>query len=107
MPTVIVTDSTGTVHEVQIDSGTSVMQGLVSEGIDGIIGECGGSAMCATCHVYVDSDQLPLLNPMDAVEAEMLKSTASERLPNSRLSCQLIVSPELEGLRVTLPPSQT
>ena len=92
---------------LDIDVGTSVMQAAMLHGIDGIVAECGGSCMCATCHVYVRDDQLPLTPPMDADEDAMLEGTASPRQPNSRLSCQLVVSPQMEGLVVYLPETQT
>ena len=92
---------------LDIDIGTSVMQAAIFHGIDGIVAECGGSCMCATCHVYVREDQLALCPPMDADEDAMLEGTASERLPNSRLACQLVVSPQMDGLVVTLPETQT
>ena len=82
------------------------MQIAVSAGVRGIVGECGGSAMCATCHVYVDeafSDQLS--TPLET-ELEMLECTASERLPNSRLACQIKILTKHEGLVVRLPERQ-
>ena len=106
MPIVIVTSPDGTVQEMEIENGVSIMQALVSEGIEGIVGECGGSAMCATCHIYVDESQIGLLPDVDAVEHEMLESTTSERRSNSRLSCQILMAPELDGLKLTLPPTQ-
>lgn len=92
---------------LDIDIGTSVMQAAVIHGVDGIVAECGGSCMCATCHVYVQEDQLAMIPPMDADEDAMLDGTASPRRPNSRLSCQLVVSPEMDGLVVHLPETQT
>ncbi|MGC2412034.1 MAG: 2Fe-2S iron-sulfur cluster-binding protein [Stellaceae bacterium] len=92
---------------LDIDIGTSVMQAAVLHGVDGIVAECGGSCMCATCHVYVQEDQLAMIPPMDADEDAMLDGTASPRRPNSRLSCQLVVSPEMDGLVVHLPEMQT
>ena len=76
-------------------------------GVDGIVAECGGSCMCATCHVYVREDQLAKTPAMQADEDAMLEGTASPRKPNSRLSCQLVVSPQMEGLVVYLPETQT
>ena len=92
---------------LDIAVGTSVMQGAVFNGIDGIVAECGGSCMCATCHVYVREDQLARTPAMQPDEDAMLEGTASPRRPNSRLSCQLVVSPEMEGLVVYLPETQT
>jgi ferredoxin, 2Fe-2S len=95
----------GTVIEVPI--GQSVMQAAVAHGIDGIVAECGGSCMCATCHVYVTEEQLALTPPMNPSEDAMLEGTASERRPNSRLSCQLVMTPKMDGLVVNLPETQT
>ena len=88
------------------DDGVSVMAAATGAGIPGIVAECGGSAMCATCHVYVDEawiDQLPA--PL-ANELEMLECTAADRQPNSRLSCQIKLSPALQGLVVHVPDRQ-
>ena len=103
--TYIATDGKATTLDIAL--GTSVMQAAVFNGIDGIVAECGGSCMCATCHVYVREDMLALTPPMEADEDAMLEGTASERKPNSRLSCQLVVTPEMEGLVVHLPETQT
>ncbi|MGE5271007.1 MAG: 2Fe-2S iron-sulfur cluster-binding protein [Thiohalocapsa sp.] len=92
---------------LDIDVGTSVMQAAVLNGVDGIVAECGGSCMCATCHVYVRDDQLALCPPLAADEEAMLEGTASPRQANSRLSCQLVVSPQMDGLVVRLPETQT
>jgi 2Fe-2S ferredoxin len=92
---------------LDIPIGTSVMQAAVMHGVDGIVAECGGSCMCATCHVYVREEQLAMTPPMQPDEDAMLEGTASPRRPNSRLSCQLVVSPEMDGLVVQLPETQT
>lgn len=89
-----------------IENGTSVMQGAVFNGVEGIVGECGGNAMCATCHVYVDENDIERLETMDGLENEMLDSVARPRRTNSRLSCQIKVRGELEGLTVYMPDSQ-
>lgn len=75
-------------------------------GIVGIFGECSGQQMCATCHVYVAEDFQHTMPAISADEDEMLDSTASDRLPNSRLSCAIIVNPEHQNLVVTLPRFQ-
>jgi 2Fe-2S ferredoxin len=106
MPRVTYIDTTGKETTLDIDVGTSVMQAAVLHGIDGIVAECGGSCMCATCHVYVRDDQIEKTPPMQPDEDAMLEGTASERRPNSRLSCQLVVSPEMDGLVVHLPETQ-
>ncbi len=92
---------------LDIAVGTSVMQAAVFNGVDGIVAECGGSCMCATCHVYVREDQLAMTPPIQPDEDAMLDGTASPRRPNSRLSCQLVVSAEMDGLVVHLPETQT
>jgi 2Fe-2S ferredoxin len=96
----------GRATTLQGAEGHSVMQTAVSQGVKGIVGECGGSAMCATCHVYVDEAWRDRLAPMLATEAEMLECTSSERRPESRLSCQIKLSAQLEGLVLHLPESQ-
>ena len=107
MPHVTYIDHDGKETTLDIAVGTSLMQAAVFNGVDGIVAECGGSCMCATCHVYVRDDQLAMAPPMGADEDAMLEGTASPRRPNSRLSCQLVVSPEMEGLVVHLPETQT
>lgn len=88
------------------EDGKSVMQLAVGAGVHGIVGECGGSAMCATCHVYVDEAWVARLPEPLAPELEMLECTAAERKPTSRLSCQIKLAPALEGLTVRLPERQ-
>ena len=82
------------------------MRAAVMNGLDGILAECGGSLACGTCHVYVEPSQLARLPPPSAVEDEMLDMTASERRPNSRLSCQIVMSDALDGLVLHLPERQ-
>ena len=107
MPRVTYKSQDGKETTLDIDVGTSVMQAAVFNGLDGIVAECGGSCMCATCHVYVREDQLNLCPPLETDEDAMLEGTASPRLANSRLSCQLVVSEQMDGLVVTLPETQT
>lgn len=107
MPRVTYTSQDAKTTTLDIAVGTSVMQAAVFNGVDGIVAECGGSCMCATCHVYVREDQLALCPPLEGDEDAMLEGTASARLPNSRLSCQLVVSEQMDGLVVTLPETQT
>jgi 2Fe-2S ferredoxin len=106
MPRVTYVDPDGTEHEVEAAVGTSVMMAAVDADIDGIVAECGGSLMCATCHVYVDDTFAGWVPDMSSDEDEMLDAAASERLPTSRLSCQIELSDELDGLVVRLPDSQ-
>jgi len=106
MPRVTYISHDGKETTLDIPVGTSVMQAAVLNGVEGIVAECGGSCMCATCHVYVRDDQLALVPPMQPDEDAMLEGTASPRLANSRLGCQLVVTPEMEGLVVTMPEMQ-
>ncbi len=82
------------------------MMTAVTNGVEGILAECGGCLGCGTCHVYIEPSQLHLLQPASKAEDAILDMTASERCFNSRLSCQLVVSETLEGLVVHLPPEQ-
>ncbi|MCT9137632.1 (2Fe-2S)-binding protein [Streptomyces violarus] len=108
MPKVAYIHPDGSRDVLDVPEGTSVMQAAVARGIDGITGECGGSAMCATCHVYVDAEpsHAQHLPRVGADEDEMLDCTACPREPGSRLSCQLVVTAALDGLVVRLPERQ-
>ena len=107
MPRVTYISQDETATTLDIPVGTSVMQAAILHGVDGIVAECGGSCMCATCHVYVKEEQLAMAPPMQPDEDAMLDGTASPRQPNSRLSCQLVATAEMEGLVVRLPETQT
>jgi ferredoxin, 2Fe-2S len=106
MPSITYVHPDGSRRVLDVPVGTSVMRGAILNGVDGIVAECGGEMMCATCHVYVEEGQLPLTPAQSDDEKAMLEFTASERKPNSRLSCQLVVTPEMDGLVVYLPESQ-
>lgn len=106
MPKITYVHADGAREVLEVPVGTSVMRGAILNGVDGIVAECGGEMMCATCHVYVEEAQLGLTPAQSDDEKAMLEFTASERRPNSRLSCQLVVTPELEGLVVHLPETQ-
>ena len=106
MPKIVYVHPDESREELEVPVGTSIMQAAILNGVDGIVAECGGSAMCATCHVYVEDKDLARTPKMEDAENEMLEFTACERRANSRLSCQLVVSPEMEGLVVHLPDSQ-
>jgi 2Fe-2S ferredoxin len=106
VPAVTYVHPDGRRETIEAAAGTTVMQAAVANGVDGIIGLCGGSAMCATCHVYVDVTFLPALPEVSPSEDEMLSYTASPREPNSRLGCQLHLTAALDGLVVALPELQ-
>jgi len=107
-PTATVTyvSASGNKREIPVPIGSSVMEGAVSNGVDGIVAECSGACMCATCHVYVDEAFLDRLEPIAESEEEMLGSAFAERKPNSRLGCQIRVTEHLNGLMVTTPEAQ-
>lgn len=92
--------------EVDGVDGDSVMFTAAQHGVAGITGECGGVLSCATCHVYVDAGWLDQLPAPSEDELDMLDATAAERRPESRLSCQIELSPELDGLVVRIPDEQ-
>lgn len=103
--TIITSD--GRTHVIEVPPGMSAMQAALSAGIGEVLGECGGSMMCATCHVYVNDSWLARLPPMSSIEDAMLDSTAAERRLHSRLSCQLAMAEDLDGLILHLPDRQT
>ena len=92
-------------HTIEVQNGLSVMEGAVQNDIPGIDADCGGGMACATCHVYVDEDWLVKLPTKEDGEEDML-DMAFEPKKNSRLSCQLVVSDELDGLIVNIPSKQ-
>ena len=105
MPLVTYISHDGAAHEIEVEEGTSVMQAAVDHMLDGIVGECGGSCSCATCHVYVDEAWMDKLPPAQQMEKDMLECVLEPR-GNSRLSCQIKVSEDLDGLVVHMPESQ-
>ena len=96
----------GTNHTVDVQNGLTVMEGAVQNNIPGIDADCGGSMACATCHVYVKEDWFDKNNKKNEGEDDMLDQ-AYEPKKNSRLSCQIIVSDDLDGLVVDMPEKQT
>ncbi len=99
MPKVIYITPGGERHEVEVEVGYSVMEGAITNDIDGIVAECGGACACATCHSYIDEAWLDKLPPMDDMEDSMLDA-AYDRRENSRLTCQIEMTVELDGLVV-------
>lgn len=106
MPKVTFVTHDGAITTVEEPDGVSVMQAAQNAGIGGIVAECGGSMMCATCHVYVAEPWTAKLPEMTATESEMLTMTIGERRAASRLSCQIVLSAALDGITVTLPERQ-
>jgi len=106
MTTVTIFESDGTKHVVEAAPGTSLMRAALDNAVPGILGDCGGSLSCATCHCYVDKVWLARLPPASATEREMLECVCAEMQENSRLSCQIELTATLDGLVVRLPASQ-
>ena len=105
MPKITYIEHKGKSHTVDVSDGLTVMEGAVQNDIPGIDADCGGSMACATCHVYVKEDWFNKLPPKNEGEDDMLDQ-AHEPKSNSRLSCQIQVSDNLEGLEVYLPEKQ-
>jgi len=107
MPKVTYIAHDGTTETVDVAVGENVMRGALYNNIEGIAGECGGAPSCATCHVYVDDAWLAKTGgPHDDIEADLLEAAACEVKPSSRLSCQIVMSDELDGLVVHMPEAQ-
>jgi len=106
MPAITFIHPDGKSDRIETSDGESAMQAATRHGLDGILAECGGNAMCATCHVYVDESWLTRLPAIADDEDALLDGTATERLPASRLSCQIMITSELDGLVLRLPERQ-
>ena len=106
MPKITYIDTTGKSRTVEVEKGLSVMEGAVQHEIPEIDADCGGAMACATCHVYVKEEWFNKLSKAEDGEQDMI-DMAYEPKKNSRLSCQLIVSDELDGMVVTTPTKQT
>jgi len=88
-----------------VATGQSLMEVGRFHGVDGILGDCGGSCACATCHVYVDAQWQAAVGPPDEIEHSTLDMVSDLHRSNSRLCCQILLRPELDGLKVTVAPS--
>ena len=107
MPTIHFILKDGSTRSVDAKAGSSVMETAIHNNVRGIDAECGGCCSCATCHVYVADGDIARLPAPDAMEDELLDGVASERLPGSRLGCQIVVGADLEGLTVRVPETQS
>lgn len=105
MPKITFIDVGGTSRAVEAPAGWTVMEAAVKNNVPGIEAECGGACACATCHVYVDDAWLDKVGTPDPMEADML-DFASDLKENSRLSCQIKVTPTIDGLVVHTPARQ-
>ncbi len=106
MPKITNIEHNGKSHSLDVENGLTVMEGAVQNNIPGIDADCGGGCACATCHVYVDEKWLNKLPKKEPSEQDML-DLAIEPTSSSRLSCQIIVSDELDGLVVKMPSKQS
>lgn len=105
MPTIIFAQHDGSEQRVHAEVGQSVMQAAINNSVPGILGDCGGNCSCATCHGYLDKAWIANIPAAKPYEIDML-SCASDLSADSRLTCQIIVTPELDGLVIRLPASQ-
>ena len=106
MPTIIFHSPDGTTHKVEARVGASAMETAIKLGVAGIVAECGGALACATCHVFVDPHWIEATGAAEDFEDEMLDDAETPRQERSRLSCQLRMTEELDGLELTIAPDQ-
>ena len=106
MPKITYNTHDNKIHTIDVQNGLTVMEGAIQNDIPGIDADCGGGMSCATCHVYVEEKWLDKITKAEEAEVDMI-DMAFEPKKNSRLSCQLIVSDELDGLQVRTPEKQS
>ncbi|MDT2004033.1 2Fe-2S iron-sulfur cluster-binding protein [Rhodococcus jostii] len=104
MPTVVYQLPDGSTSSVDVPAGQSVMDGSVRNNLPGIVAECGGSCSCATCHVYLDGDSAPAFEAPTLEEQDLLEFLDGVQ-PCSRLACQLVLTPDVDTITVTVPSS--
>jgi 2Fe-2S ferredoxin len=105
MPLVTFISFDGSEQQVHVASGTTLMHAATDNGVPGVLADCGGACSCGTCHCYVDEAWQAKAGAADDVETQMLEFVIDPQ-PNSRLSCQIVINDELDGLVVHLPKSQ-
>ncbi|MFP4509680.1 MAG: 2Fe-2S iron-sulfur cluster-binding protein [Spirochaetaceae bacterium] len=106
MPNVTFVYQDGNRKTIEVGEGTTIRDAAVDNNIEGIEGDCGGLAMCATCHVYVEEPFKDKIPAIERDEEEMLEATASPRTDASRLSCQIVVTSDIDGIEVLIPETQ-
>jgi 2Fe-2S ferredoxin len=106
MPTIHFLLDDGSTRSIEAKAGASVMQTAIHNNVPGIEAECGGSCSCGTCHVIVEDAFLDRLPAPDDMEDGLLEGVAAGRRPGSRLGCQIVLSAQLDGLTVRVPPTQ-
>ena len=107
MPKVLFIEPDGTQRSVNAATGESLMAAAVRSNVKGIDADCGGCCSCATCHVFVDPAALETIPPPEATELGMLEGVATQRSEYSRLSCQIVMTDDIVGLKVTIPDKQS
>ena len=106
MPTLHFVHPNGQTTSLDAPVGKSIMNVCRDQGFTEVVAECGGAALCATCHVYVDETQYDLFSKPNEVETQMLEFVASEKKSTSRLSCQLLINEQCNDLRIYFPEQQ-
>jgi 2Fe-2S ferredoxin len=104
VPEVVYIDPSGIRRSVDADAGDTVMTAAVRNGVPGIVGECGGHISCATCHVWLRPEYVDLSGEIGNMEEDLLDLGVAERRQTSRLGCQVVITDELDGLTVDVPP---
>ena len=99
-------DANGTTHEVTAAEGETLLAATMNADIEGFVAECGGCCVCATCHCYVQAADMGKLDQPAADELQMLEFTATERLPTSRLACQIKLTTQHNGMTFQMPERQ-
>ena len=105
MPKIVFIEPGGARREITAPVGITLMEAARQQGVQGVVAQCGGACACATCHVYIDPAWVSRLEPPEEMEEGMLE-TAWEPRANSRLSCQIHITANLDGLQVTVPQQQ-
>lgn len=106
LPKIVFISADQSEDTVDASLGDSVMMTATRNGVAGIVAECGGNCSCATCHVWVRDEFLPLVGEPEEMEEDLLDLAVSERRQGSRLSCQITVTADMDGLTVEIPPEQ-
>ena len=106
MPRITFMNTHGSTTTVEVPEGTTIKDAALENGLEGVLGECGGNLMCATCHVYVAAGWVDQLPPVEPDEDAMLGETAAARAASSRLGCQVVITADLDGLVVEFPSEQ-
>ena len=105
MPKIVFIEPGGARRDIDAPLGITLMEAARQNGVDGVVAQCGGACACATCHVYIDGEWLAKLEPPEDMETGMLEN-AWQPQGNSRLSCQIHITADMDGMQVTVPEQQ-